>query len=205
MIAMAMLLAAQISVTDTLWTEEAEGYSITVCYPEIALEEQMIGDRLEEYATGEIQRFKEGFAEYYDPAWDPEWYIDISFTHQPSPSGMICIAAFVWEYSGGAHGNTWTRAFNYDADAGTFLGVVELLGGEAQFEAFADEVMEQLGEMLVDEGWVEEGASADPDNYHSVLPVPDEEGGIEGYTVNFPPYQVACYATGPVEVFVPVR
>lgn len=65
--------------------------------------------------------------------------------------------------------------------------------------------MRQLNEQLLDEGWVEDGASPTEENYHSVLPEPDEDGNIIGYTVLFPPYQVDCYAAGFIEVFVPVE
>lgn len=65
--------------------------------------------------------------------------------------------------------------------------------------------MVQLNELHVDEGWVERGASPTPENYHTLFPVPDENGDIAGYTVIFPPYQVDCYACGPSEVYVPVE
>ncbi|MEN8209589.1 MAG: RsiV family protein, partial [Candidatus Fermentibacteria bacterium] len=96
-------------------------------------------------------------------------------------------------------------AFVFDIDTDSLIGPVELLGGQTDFEAFAEEVLVQLDEQFMDEAWVEDGASPTPENYHTVLPMPNEDGGIAGYAVIFPPYQVACYACGTVEVFVPVH
>ncbi len=201
----ALLIAAQGSPNDTLWTENTEHYSISVYYPAIALENEAVGERLEEFTSGQIQGFKDNFEEcFQDDPLLTGWNLEINITHEPSPDSMICILGWMWDYTGGAHGNSWTQAFIFDLAADSLIGPVELLGGQTEFEAFAEEVMVQLDEMLVDEGWVERGASPTIENYHTVLPMPDENGGIAGYAVIFPPYQVACYACGTVEVFVPV-
>ena len=201
----ALLIAAQGSLTDTLWTEDTEYYSISVHYPAAALENEAAGERLEEFASGQIQNFKHNFKDFFrDDPLMMEFNLEINFTHEPSPDGMLCIIAWMWSYTGGAHGNSWTRAFVFDLATDSVIGPVELLGGQTEFETFAEEVMVQLDELHVDEVWVENGASPIPENYHTVFPVPDEDGDIAGYTVIFPPYQVACYACGSTEVFVPV-
>jgi len=202
----ALLIAAQGSVTDTLWTENTEYYSISVHYPDIALENEVVGDRLEEFASGRIQGFKDNFEECFpdDPPMT-EWILEMSFNHEPSPDSMICIDSWMWSYTGGAHGNSWTQAFIFDQATDSVLGVVELLGSLAEFEAFAEEVMIQLNEMPLHKDWIDRGASPTLENYHTVIPVPDENGGIAGYTVTFPPYQVCSYAAGSVEVYIPVE
>jgi hypothetical protein len=63
--------------------------------------------------------------------------------------------------------------------------------------------MDELSDQLEDTEWLRRGASADPLNYSTITPVPDSLGNLAGYNVIFPPYQVACYACGPVEVYVP--
>ena len=201
----ALLIAAQGTPDDTLWTENNEYCSISVQYPAIALENEAVGERLEDFASGLVQSFKEQLkVEFQDDPLLTGWSLEINFTHEPSPDGMICILAWNWGYTGGAHGNSWTQSFIFD-QAYSIIGPVELLGSQTEFETFAEEVMVQLDETLVDEGWLEDGASPTIENYHTVLPVPDENGGIAGYTVIFSPYQVACYATGSVEVYVPAE
>lgn len=201
-----MLLSVQAGLDDTLWTETAEGYSFSVTFPEIALENRAVGDRLEEYAMNRVNEFKGCYYKYFqDDPFLPDFDMQLNFIHEPSPNGFICILTWLWEYTGGAHGNTTTRAFIYDIGEERFIDTVELLGGEEQFEAFAESVVDFLqSDEYYDPGWVERGASADPQNYHTVIPVPGNNGETGGYTVLFPPYQVDCYASGTIEVFVPV-
>lgn len=199
-----MFLAPQASIEGSDWVEAGGGYLISVHYSDAAMENPAIGDSLETYVSKQVSAFRAQFDEYYlDDPFMPYWNLEITFTDEPSPDGLVCVVAWTWEYSGGAHGNSWTRAFLFDEELGDFIGPVELLGGEEEFRAFADSVMERLNGMLDGEGWIEEGASADPDNYHSLLPVPDEEGGTAGYRVIFPPYQVAAYVFGPMELYFP--
>lgn len=200
----ALTAAAPASGVDSVRTESGEGYSITVTCPAAVFEMEDVAEELDRYASEQVEGFRESFQEFYSDSFDTfDWNMEITFTRELSPSGMVCVAAWIWEYSGGAHGNSWTKTFVYDLNAGAFLGPVELLGGEKEFRAFAGAVMERLNGMLDHDGWIEEGASASVENYHSLLPVPDESGGIAGYRVLFPPYQVAAYVYGPVEVFVP--
>lgn len=199
-----MVLTFQPSVTDTLWAEEGEGYSIEVLYPEIALENETIGNLLQDYATAQVTDFIEQYHEFTDEGFaTDDWYMELHLNHELSPDGIECILAWHWEYTGGAHGNTFTKAFIFDLSTDSMIGTVELLGGEQEFQLFAKAVIEELKATQVDETWIERGASAELQNYHSVVPVPAEDGSIAGYTVFFPPYQVACYACGTIEVFIP--
>jgi len=200
-----LFITTQATVTDTLRTEAADGYSITVYYPVIALENEAIGNSLEEYAGELISTFHDGFGEYYNPEIPVDWELEIFFSQEPSPQDLICIVAWVWEYSGGAHPNSWTKAFNYDQESNRFVSPVELLGGQPEFEAFSEQVMQELYEILGEDGWVEDGASPDQDNYQSLIPVPEDSSCTAGYRVLFPPYQVAPYAYGPLEVFIPAE
>lgn len=200
-----ILLAVQCQPEDTLWTEAGEGWEIEVHYPPAGLEYEELGKILQEYARGQAEDFRNQFQEYYlDDPFLHDWVLEINFTQEPSPRGMICVLAWMWSYTGGAHGNSFTGAFNYSISEKRVIDTVELLGGMERFQSFANYVIGSLqSDDYYDPGWVERGASADPGNYHSVVPVPGDDCGIDGYTVFFPPYQVDCYATGTVEVFVP--
>ncbi len=199
-----MVSVAQLSVSDTLWTEEADGYQIEVFFPEIVLENEYVRNTLQENALEQIESFKEQFREYYiDELHTIEWALDLRFIHEPSPENMACIVNWTWAYTGGAHGNSNTQSIIFNLNDSSLISTLELLGGEENFERFASSVLARLQEIGVEETWAERGASADTLNYHTVYPVPDENGGISGYTVIFPPYQVECYAAGPIEVFVP--
>lgn len=192
---------------DTLWTETGEGWEFTVVYPAIMEQYPELETILEDYASGQVEEFKRQFSEYgLDDPFLHGWVLDLNFVHEPSPRGMICVTAWRWDYTGGAHGNMWTRAFLFSVGENRLMDTVELLGGEERFTSFAEAVVEYLqSDGFYDNEWVARGAGPDPGNYHTVIPVPGEDCGIEGYTVIFPPYQVDCYATGPVEVFVPAE
>lgn len=202
-----ILLGVLSVADDTLWTEATEGYSITVMYPGIALENRILGSILQEYANDQVKKFIEQFQEHHhDEPPLHDWMLELNLVLEPSPGGMITILAWLWEYTGGAHGNTRTQAFIYSVSEQRLMDTVELLGGRENFETFAQAVIGCLkADEFFDPGWVERGAAMDAGNYHTVFPVPDHSGSLEGYAVLFPPYQVDCYATGVVEVFVPVH
>lgn len=195
-----MLLLA----SDRVWTEEGEGYSIMVTRDGSIPEVPALVEALDGYASSSIEGFMSSFRELTADFPEPmPWNLEISFTHEPSPSGMVCVMAWTWEYSGGAHGNSWTRAFILNRETGELVEPYRLFAGIGEFEVFAGRVMKSLRQELGEDFWIEEGASATPGNYHSLLPVPDESGAVAGYRVVFPPYQVAPYVFGPMEVFVP--
>ncbi len=200
-----MLLSMQATLKDTVWTESCEGYSIEVNYPQIALQNTELGALLEEQANAQITDFKRQFQEFsiQDPFMG-EWHMELNFAHEPSPDGLACIVAWHWEYTGGAHGNTMIQSIVFDLNTSTQISTLELLGGDEEFQVFSYKVIEQLKETEVDDTWVERGASAELHNYQTVFPVPSETGAVSGHTVLFPPYQVACYACGTIEVFIPV-
>ncbi len=199
------MMVLQAVPADTIWTEVTEEYEIEVRYPAIALENEVLGNLLEAYAMESVMQFERQYSEYTISDPMPSlWYLDLRFRHEPSPDGMICILVWQWDYMGGAHGNTTTQALNYREETMEYIGVVELLGGEEMLTLFSREVISELLTEDRDTEWVRRGAGPDPLNYHSVIPVPDTNGGIEGYTVVFPPYQVECYAYGPIEIYVPL-
>ena len=200
---MALLVSLQFAVTDCSWTDSGDGYSVEVYYPEIAVENDTVGTVLEEYVTEKVDTFMEHYHEYYDESHGMEWTLEFNITEQPAPQGLICVLAWVWEYSGGAHGNSWTRGYVFDAETGELLDPVQILGGQEEFQEFAVEVIDRLEAQIGDDHWIERGAAADPENYHTLLPVPDDNGELESYRVVFPPYQVAAYVYGPVEVEIP--
>ncbi len=202
-----MVFVTQLSISDTLWTVEAEGYEIEVLFPEIALENEYVRNTLEEYALEQIESFEEIFRSHHidedEPVGCYRWSKRLSLVHEPSPEGMVCILAWHTSYCGGMHSNTVVQSLVFDLNDSSLISTLELLGGEMEFELFASSVIYKLLEIHSFKSWIKSGASADIRNYHTVYPVPDVNGGILGYTVIFHPYQVASYAAGPIEVFIP--
>lgn len=190
---------------DSLWTEEAPGYTISVSFAGTLLDDPVLAEHLTEHAWKQTNAFRRAYTEMNSEFPEPmPWNLEIIYTHEPSPSGLVCALAWMWEYSGGAHGNSWTTAFVFDTGGDTLVDPLSLFEGEEAFEAFASEVAKVLRQQIGEDFWIADGASPTAANYRCMLPVPDSTGAVIGHRVLFPPYQVAPYAWGPQEVFIPV-
>lgn len=104
----------------------------------------------------------------------------------------------VYAYTGGAHGNLYSYAFNYDLATGEPLGLGDLfLGGTAYLDTLAARTTERLvAERGV--GWMFEDAVPPEPGFFSLFTL-----GADSLTVFFPPYAIAPYAAGPSEVSLP--
>lgn len=190
---------------DSTWTESSSGYTISVSYDGMLLHDPVLAGLLGEYAEGQTGAFRTNFIDLTSDYPEPmPWNLEISFTHEPSPSGLICALAWIWEYSGGAHGNTWTRSFVFDTGGDTLVAPLSLFPDEEAFSLFASVVRKNLRQELGEDFWIEDGASPTAENYQCMLPVPDSAGAVWGHRVIFPPYQVAPYVFGPQEVIIPL-
>lgn len=190
---------------DSLWTEEVPGYTISVSYAETLLEYPVLAGLLGEYAEGQADAFRTNFTELTSDYPEPmPWNLEISFTHEPSPEGLVCALAWLWEYSGGAHGNTWTKAFVFDTEGDSLVAPMSFFPDEVAFSSFASVVRKNLRQELGEDFWIGDGASPTAENYQCMLPVPDSTGAVWGHRVIFPPYQVAPYVFGPQEVVIPL-
>jgi len=94
---------------DSIWTVNASGCTISVSYAGSLLDNPVLSGMLGGYAFAQADAFRTNFADLASEYPEPmPWNLEISFTHEPSPNGLICALAWIWEYSGGAHGNSWT-------------------------------------------------------------------------------------------------
>jgi hypothetical protein len=201
LLALLLLLAPHI-----VWSGDGDGYGITVIRQGSIPDARVLDDALAGFSSGLIEEFLRNFREF--SADFPEqfpWNLEITFTHEPSPDGLVCVMAWIWEYTGGAHGNTGTRAFILDQERSVMVEPTSLFVNEQNFTAFATMVKKLLRQELGEDFWIDEGASPSPKNYHSLLPVPDESGAIGAFRVLFPPYQVAPYVFGIHDFTVELR
>jgi hypothetical protein len=183
-----------------LWADSGHMYTATVEYPQVAYEVPVIGDTLVEFAEGFLEPFFGRLGEVEDsPA---PWEMEIRFRREPSPDGLVCLMAHIYAYEGGAHGMSWSSSWVYDRREG-FIDPVSMLGDSSDFAAFAAAVRDTLLTRLdSDSSWIVEGTQPEPSNYTALLPLPDSEGGIGGFRVDFSPYQVAPYVFGAPQVVV---
>ena len=185
--------------------ERGEGYSIFICMPRVALDIPALADSLASYAgtrAGEFRAYAVLPPEDRAPA-DAGLTYRMLYGCEPSPEGLVCILGSDFEYAGGVHGMYWFRSFIFDTGTGAFVEPLSLAGDSAAQEAFCMAVAESLAVMLAgDVEQIETGASWDPGNYRTVLPVLDDRGCTGGLRVVFDVGQVACYAACEQEVLV---
>jgi len=184
-------------------TEVGPGCEASITLPEEAVAIPAVEDSLRTYADVLLAGFHEATEDWFEGR--PELSMEITFTREPSPEGLLCLMAWIWEYSGGAHGMFWNASFVWDLEAGTFVDPVTMVGDSVAFERLAglarDSVL-ALGGM--DSAWVDRGTQPVPLNYMALLPAPDSLGGIGGFRVIFSPYQVGPYVMGSVDLNLPL-
>jgi hypothetical protein len=107
----------------------------------------------------------------------------------------------IYEYTGGAHGNSYYQTFSFDLQQKREIGPYDayrdfVQSEQAFYRIVSDVVMTKLAEQLEDTGWIAQGTGTNPENYRNFVLTED------GITFFFPPYQVAAYSDGSFEVTV---
>lgn len=187
----------------TRHSETGDGYELLLEFPSSVLEVSELNDSLHSLASGELSEFISSLEYMYET--DPTWRFHISFSHEPSPAGYVCVLACIYQYIGGAHGIENYMSFLYDLQTDEFVDPLDLVGDSTAFLSLAQAVCDTLFSELGSEDpeWIMRGASPTRGNYRIMLPVPDENGALGGFHVVFPAYQVAPYNRGIRHVMVP--
>lgn len=117
------------------------------------------------------------------------WNLDMKYTKHESDT-IVSYIVQGYEYTGGAHGNTFLESFNYDKKTGERITIQDVVSSEDTFNvlaALADK------ELTIE---YPEGSNSDPKNWSIWY---TENNSI---TFVFVPYQIASYATGQQELNV---
>ncbi len=141
----------------------------------------------------------------------PEWLDinncdhEIGFTYESDYSikyislSFICIQQFIYEYSGGAHGNYGLYSFNIDLSNGELITLKEIILPD-KFYSLSEIAVQTLlsdfdAETLVDAGLFEDTLSILPEQDFFITP---------GHLVlQFDPYEIASYAMGEIQIKIP--
>lgn len=193
-------------VTDSLVrAEPALNYRVAVGFPQIEGDERPAARRVNAAVRDTVEAFAADLrpeADLFtgDPEADRIFVGDAEGeTARAFLGGRVFSSRVdVYAYTGGAHGNLYSFAFNYDLATGEPIRLSDLFhGGTAYLDTLAARVTERL---VADRGtgWMfEDEIPPDPD-YFSIFTL-----GADSLTVFFPPYAIASYAAGPSEVSVP--
>jgi hypothetical protein len=138
------------------------------------------------------------------PFYSPPGPLDLQVDYELfdfSPT-ILSVKFTVYEYTGGAHGNTAFQTYTFDLAQQRILTLNDLfLPGSNPLQVIAPIVQQDLAATLgdmADATWIEQGTGTNPDNYQNFVLTPD------ALIFFFPPYQVAPYAAGPQTVSIPL-
>ncbi len=127
-----------------------------------------------------------------DVAWDLVSVWDTHHKDSRLVSGVLTFGAF----TGGAHPNPWLVSLNFDIEQGRALTLAQQFRpGSGYLEALSRLCLRELAGRNAPEA--ETGAAPEAANFQVWTM------GTRGLTILFPPYQVAPYSEGVLEVLIP--
>ncbi len=192
--------------------------TIDTAYPQLAggdaVRAETFNKAVSEFVTKQTAEFKKqhkaDLAEMAKTAADsandannerPGYALEISYHTPYADKNVVSLLVWSYQFTGGAHGNSFSTTFNYDLNSGRMLKLTDLFqpnsGHLKVISAYCVTTLtKQLG-ADADSNWLKEGAGPKTDNYDSWNITPD------GLQITFDVYQVAAYAYGPQEVIVP--
>ncbi len=205
--------AQEIIVEDKKITEEQNPLSIEVSHPFIAGADGF-NAKVGALINAEIKNFKEMSLEN-DAAvkeTDPQSYaqypreydLKISYETGEVSEKIVSILFSVYSFTGGAHGNGYFTAVNYNIKENKEIVLADMFPGQSNYlKKVSDYCLTDLTRQMTERmgspesGWLQDGAGPNPENYQAFLIKP------ESITFYFAPYQVAAYAAGDFKVAMP--
>lgn len=141
--------------------------------------------------AADLKNFPSGMSNTLDVGYNVEWATD----------DFVSISFMTSEFTGGAHGNYYTDALNFDLKTGKEIKLADLFEPKSAYlKKISDysiaDLKTRLGEMSDDE-WITNGAGNNAENYDNWFLTK------KGLMITFDPYQVAAYAAGMQTVIIP--
>ena len=179
-------------------------WEIEVNYPELKLNNKKIAVDFNKISKAlvmvQVAEFKKMFISDKNDSEIP-YDMSISYTVELMNENLISLLFFCREYTGGAHGNSWSFVLNYDLKNNRQLALSDLFNKGNDFLAIISkqsmvQIVAKQGEASTNE-WVEGGAGKNIENFKSWVMTE------EGLKFTFDPYQVASYVEGIFTTVVP--
>ncbi|MEN6540337.1 MAG: DUF3298 domain-containing protein [Mizugakiibacter sp.] len=215
----APIAASTVSVRDAR-------YSIRIAYPELPAGSAPLAAALHAYgdaAKREFMQALEGGAALTQGAGFP-WQLTLDFAVAAHTADFVAVRARGGSYTGGAHAAPLVAGFNYDVRRSRVLALGDLFADPAAaLRVLADRARGALSQRVLGAepddpaaprpvrsaaqqralAWIDDGTAPKQANYAAFLVHADAAGRADGLLLMFPPYQVAPYAEGTLEVQVP--
>ena len=168
-----------------------QGWTWVAGFPELSGPEgaPAVADAIEAEVRAQIGVRTDGD---FQPGPDEEPYTTESIAQVRQWNDLIVARIDGYEYTGGAHPNSWVTTMVFEAATGDRIGLNDLLGGD-YLAVLADAARTQLADIEP----YPEGIEPTERNYAAWEPTDD------GMLVTFQPYQVGPYALGLPTITVP--
>jgi hypothetical protein len=214
--------AASTALADV--AESDPRYVVGISYPSQANQYPGLAKAMGDYANAaraELMQAVNGLGSEKPPA---PYELSLAFEVVADTPEVVAVAADGGRYTGGAHGEPLVARFTWLPKHNALLTTQAMLPSPEGLQAVSSYVREQLhtslslrsdgGDMapedraqLLQSGnkMIDDGTSAEPDNFSQFQPVVNADGKIAAVRFVFPPYQVGSYADGTQTVDVPAQ
>ncbi len=176
------------------------GLTIEIDYPLELAEHEIIASTIDPFIDEIRGEFVNMATSSFQPAPGP-YALAAGYETTQYSEDIISLIYTVYEFTGGAHGNTNFWTYTFDLANGTVISLEDIFLPDsdplAVIAPIAEaQILERLGD-AADTQWVAEGTGNNPVNYQNF------SLDADGITFYFPPYQVAAYAVGTQTVMIP--
>lgn len=184
-------------------------YEFEAVYPQIEGNSAAINkfnETAKNLVTKQVDEFKKSMAEFTDEDREsmPEemnYEMEIGYSVASAGEDLVSIGFSHYEFTGGAHPNSWSFSLNYDLKNNRELQLKDLFKANSNYLKLVSDysiadLKKRVGEMS-DSEWLQNGAGAKSENYKSWTIYND------GLHFEFDAYQVAAYAAGSFTVIMP--
>lgn len=190
-------------------------YTVGAYYPQLSgfgEKTDVINKDIFSVVNGDIAEFRKSMQDIGGEApiagSDVSYSLDISNNTMIATDDLVSFELTMYDYSGGAHPNSYTKTLTYEVKSGKRLSLSDLFKPSSNYlKTISDYCISALKKQMrdtengiePDEQMIQEGASAKSENY--------ETWNIakKGLVITFDPYQVGPYAAGPQVVVVPYK
>lgn len=185
-------------------------YDITAEYPVLSGGNEAIDAKFNKLMLAEVMKSVNSFkkdmngltAQDFKYMKDAKmtYYLETDYTIELANDKIVSIGIFSSTFEGGAHPNHFSSAFNFDLSTGTALKLKDLFKPGANYLKTISELcikkLKESDEEEFDDEWLATGAGPKEENFTSWN---IKKNGI---SINFDPYQVSSYASGPHDVLI---
>ncbi len=204
---------AETTIEDKTITDHAKPFTIDVTYPYIegatgfnTTIKNVIDAQIADFKKISLENdtaVKENDPQNYAD-YPREYILNISYKKGLVSQDLASVIFSVYSFTGGAHGNAYFVAVNYNTKDNKEVTLADLFAGQQNYiKTISDYCIAELNKQMVEKigtvegSWIKDGAGPKADNFSEFLVNKDT------VTFYFAPYQVAAWAAGDFQVTMP--